>query len=191
MKIFQFNPRTLRYELVNPKKIIIYFLTIFLILFILGWWTGTTRFVVNKITHINKITDTLLIPTKKFSKTALITLLQNSNIKYPYIVLAQAELESSNFTSKLFKTNHNMFGMKYPKQRITTAENQKDGYAYYRDWIDCVHDYAMWQSLMTCEVTNEDQYFNKLSERYAEDTLYVSKLKNIITKEKLKRLFIE
>ena len=82
-----------------------------------------------------------------------------------------------------------MFGMRKARQRVTTAQGEKNEYAYYRDWIDCVYDYAMWSACVTSGLSTEIEYFNKLSERYAEDSSYVLKLKDIINKEKLKNLF--
>ena len=41
----------------------------------------------------------------------------NYGIKFPDVVLAQAVLESGQFTSKLFKSANNLFGMRIPKKR--------------------------------------------------------------------------
>ena len=82
-----------------------------------------------------------------------------------------------------------MFGMKQPKRRVNSSDGEQNGYAYYRDWVDCVYDYNMYQLVVMCEISTEEQYLHKLSARYAEDTSYVIKLKNIINNEKLKYLF--
>ena len=113
------------------------------------------------------------------------------NIKYPHIVLAQAKQESGHFTSRIFKQNHNMFGMRKARQRITSAQDEKNTYAFYRDWMDCVYDMGMYQSSVMCNVSNENEYFAKLGARYAEDPMYITRLKNIIEKEKLKTIFEE
>ena len=54
-----------------------------------------------------------------------------------------------------------------------------------------MYDYCLYQSSVMCNVTDEDGYFAKLGEKYAEDPTYVSKLKNIIQRDKLKSLFEE
>lgn len=126
-----------------------------------------------------------------FSEESLIELLKDTNIKYPYIVLAQAKMESGNYTSNIFKENNNLFGMKCAKIRITTSLGTKNGHAYYRDWVDCVYDYAMFQSAIMCEVQTESEYFDKLRDRYAEDSTYVSSLINMINKQDLKKYFKE
>lgn len=189
MKIFKYNTKTLSFESIKPYKLWLSILSALLILFLIGWASGTNKYIINKIINKTEITDTLVVHGQKFSEKALVELLRDCHAKYPHIVLAQAKLESGNFTSKLFKNNNNMFGMKRARQRVTTAQGEKNEYAYYRDWIDCVYDYIMWSACSTDEISNESEYFGILSEKYAEDTTYVSKLKNIIKKEKLETLF--
>ena len=150
---------------------------------------SSSNIIINKIIHINQVDTTIVTQSKPFSEEALIELLKDCNMKYPHIVLAQAKVESGNFKSKLFKQNHNMFGMRKARQRITTAQSEKNTYSFYRDWMDCVYDYAMYQSTVMCTISNEDEYFARLGERYAEDPAYVNKLKEIIKNEKLKTIF--
>ena len=191
-KIFIFDKETLTFKNIKTQsyvKVGTYLIGAFAILFILGWLSGTNNYIVQKFTHKTEVTDTLIIHGERFSEDALIILFKECNVKYPHIVLAQAKLESGNFKSKIFKQNNNMFGMRKARQRITSAQSEKDTYAYYRDWIDCVHDYGMYQSAMMCNVANEVEYFTKLDERYAEDTTYISKLKHIIEAQNLKEIF--
>jgi uncharacterized FlgJ-related protein len=185
-KLLCYNKEKLVYESVHPKVYLIYVIILFIV-FGLGWITSTNT-VINKIINKRQV-DTLVFHTTPFSEESLIVLLKECKIKYPHIVLAQAKLESNNFKSEAFKRNNNMFGMKRAYQRITTAQNKKDTYAVYRDWVDCVYDYAMYQSEVMCSVSSEEQYFNKLGERYAEDTMYVAKLKKMIESKKLKVIF--
>lgn len=191
-KIFVFDKESLTFKNIKTQsyiKVGTYLVGAFAVLFILGWLSGTNNYIINKFINTTEVTDTLTIHGQPFSEEALVETLKNCNVKYPYIVLAQAKLESGHFSSKVFKQNHNMFGMRKAHQRITAAESEKSGYAFFRDWKDCVYDMGMWQSEMTCDVNNEDEYFNKLHEKYAEDTTYVDKLKFIIKKEHLKILF--
>ena len=124
-----------------------------------------------------------------FSEADLIQELQRLNIKFPHIVLAQAKLESSTFSSNIFRYNHNLFGMKEAKQRITTAVGTSRNHAYYADWIESVYDYAFYQASYLGDIKTEEEYFRYLGHRYAQDPNYVSKLKNMIEKEKLKTKF--
>ena len=189
MGLFYFNKERLVYEKV-PFKTYIKGIGVVGVVFALGWISSTNE-IINKIIHINQVDTTIVTQSKPFSEEALIELLKDCNMKYPYIVLAQAKIESGHFKSKVFKQNHNMFGMRKARQRITTSQSEKNTYAFYRDWMDCVYDYAMYQSTVMCAVSNEDEYFARLGERYAEDPNYVAVLKQVIKKEKLKSIFEE
>lgn len=183
-KLFFYNKEKLVYEPIKWSGYA-YYIGIPVATFGLGWALSTNTY----ITNIIHRTDTIQNGNVGFSEDALIGLIKDCNIKYPYIVLAQAKLESSHFTSELFKKNNNMFGMKKARRRITSSQDEKGSYAYYRDWMDCIYDYAMYQSEVMCSVSNEDEYFAKLKERYAEDPQYVDKLRYIIKTEKLKNIF--
>jgi hypothetical protein len=185
-KLFYHNKEKCTYEPIKLKGYIPG-LGVLVITFGLGWASNAK--VVTRIFHGKS--DTIVVRSAEFSERALIEMLMDCNVKYQHIVLAQAKLESGNFTSRIFKQNHNMFGMRKARQRITSAQEEKDTYAFYRDWIDCVYDYAMYQSSVMCSVSNENEYFAKLGARYAEDPMYVTRLKAIIEKEKLKTVFEE
>jgi len=45
------------------------------------------------------------------------------------LITAQAGFETGNFTSVIFKENNNLFGMKLPKVRKTTAIGENRGHA--------------------------------------------------------------
>lgn len=184
-KLFYYNKKTLNFETIKPVHYF-HFIWVIIIIFMLGYLSRGT--IIEKIFHKG---ETIFIHPKPFSEDKLIELLNKCNVKFPHIVLAQAKLESNNFTSKIFNQNHNMFGMRKARQRITTANLEKDTYAFYETWTDCVYDYCMYQSSVMCNISTEDEYFTKLGERYAEDSLYIFKLKKIIQTEKLKSIFEE
>jgi flagellum-specific peptidoglycan hydrolase FlgJ len=105
-------------------------------------------------------------------------------IKFPDIVFAQAVLESGHFQSQLFINQNNLFGMKAPKRRETTAVNKgKQGYALYDTWTSSLYDYQLWQQSMlkNRENTTRSQYFALLGRVYASDKKYVSSLKRVIS----------
>lgn len=106
------------------------------------------------------------------------------NFKYPHIVLAQAKLESSNFTSTIFKENNNLFGMKQARTRPTTATGTQRSHAIYKDWKDSIVDYALYSQTYLSGKT-ETEYYAYLGRNYAEDPSYVVKLRNIVERENL------
>ena len=84
-------------------------------------------------------------------------------IPCPSIVLAQARLETGNFTSRVCKTKHNLFGIR-----------TKRGYKTYRRWQDSVSDY---KRLISSRYHGGDYYAFLRRIGYAEDKNYITKLK--------------
>ena len=61
-------------------------------------------------------------------------------------VIAQIKHETGHLTSDLCIKSHNLCGMKFPKIRETTAIGKdKNNYAIYNSWYDCVVDIGLWQ----------------------------------------------
>lgn len=97
------------------------------------------------------------------------------DIQHPEIVMAQCRLETGNCSSGLCKANHNLFGMKLPKQRETTALGERYNHAYYKSWRDSVKDYKLWQDRF---YNGEDDYYQFLKNQgYATSKTYIQKLK--------------
>lgn len=95
------------------------------------------------------------------------------------IVYAQMKIESGNYSSGLAKNNNNYFGMKHPTTRFNCSLKEKNGYAYYQNWCYSILDYKLWQ-LKYANGLSRDEYLNKLQKVYAEDTMYIQKIKKII-----------
>lgn len=57
---------------------------------------------------------------------------------------AQAAHETANFTSSIFKENNNLFGMKRPVIRQTTAIGENKGHAVYSSIEDSIKDMALY-----------------------------------------------
>lgn len=107
-------------------------------------------------------------------------------IDHAEIVLAQMLIETSHFTSDVFKENKNMCGMKLPKQRPTTAIGVNRGHAVYKNWKESVIDIAIWQSIYGRRLTR-DEYLKMLEKNgYAEDGSYIKTINNKIKSESRK-----
>lgn len=98
-------------------------------------------------------------------------------IEHPHIVIAQAILETGNFTSDLAVNNNNLFGMKMPTKRATTAISVRKKHAVFNTWKESVIDYALYQTTYRRNLT-ESQYYDKLK-TYAEDEKYIEKVKQL------------
>ena len=84
-------------------------------------------------------------------------------LPHPEIVLAQARLETGNFTSRRCRVDHNIFGIKHGRQ-----------YAKYRRWQDCVSDY---KRRISSRYRSGDYYVFLKRIGYAREKRYVDKLK--------------
>ena len=92
--------------------------------------------------------------------------LVKQGVPHARIVLAQARLESGNFTSRRCKVDHNLFGMKRGKR-----------YARYSHWRESVADY---KRRISSRYKGGDYYDFLLRINYAEENEYCNKLKNIV-----------
>ena len=113
-----------------------------------------------------------------FSEEALLSFMKELKIKYPETVLAQARLETGNFTSDIFKENHNLFGMKVAGKRPTSALGVHRGHAQYRNWKDSVVDYALFQSFIIAKLPNNniEEYRNYIQKFYSETSDYLTRI---------------
>lgn len=124
------------------------------------------------------------IENQEFTSENLITYILEKEIKHPQIVYAQALVETGWFTSKIFRENKNLFGMREPNKRETTALGTKYKHAYYSSWKESVDDYLLWQKMFKkTPIETETDYFKLLRARYAEDKRYVEVLKIVIKRD--------
>ena len=91
-------------------------------------------------------------------------------LPHPDIVLAQARLETGNFTSKMCRTKHNLFGIKHGR-----------AYASYRRWQDCVTDY---KRRISSRYKGGDYYAFLTRIGYAQDKNYSRKVAEIVRTSK-------
>lgn len=111
-----------------------------------------------------------------------------SNIRFPEVAFAQAILESGHFKSKVARQNNNLFGMRMPKQRKTTAIGTNGGYARYKSWQASVRDYKLWQDNLFKRYPNMtlSQFKSYVDRRYSTSENYIAKINSIIKTNRLK-----
>jgi uncharacterized FlgJ-related protein len=185
MKLYRYNPNTLEYKripyLYNIFKTIV---LIFGASFLLG---GKTPLKTEYITDTESII--LIQDQNKFTEEKLIAKIKELNFKFPHIVLAQAKLETGTYSSRIFKENNNLFGMKEARVRLNLAQGTQYGHAYYNDWEESVMDYALWYASYASDCRSEKQLYRLLDRQYAEADQYVSSLKHIVLTENLTEIF--
>lgn len=185
MKFYKYNQSTLQYEPIPHLSKVLKGLAIFLLLF--GFIGATSE---KEDNYIITAEDVLLVNSQnEFTEDKFISMLDEINLPYPHITLAQAKLETGNFTSKIFTENHNSFGQKEAKVRINLARGTQYGHAYYNNWEESILDYAFWYSTYASKCKSEEEFYQLLDKVYAEDELYSKKLKNMVEEEQLKELF--
>src|SRR6187402_1570007 len=108
--IYIFNKEKLDYE--KPSKMFLFKWSVALFIMFLSLSFAMSKFVYKDIILREEAKLIVLKENNKFSKKDLKEYLLQLNIKFPNIVLAQAELESGHFKSVMFKENNNLFGMK-------------------------------------------------------------------------------
>lgn len=135
--------------------------------------------------------EVMLIMSKynEFSADKLKNEIKKRNFKFPHIIYAQAILETGNFKSIVFKENNNLFGMKQAKQRVNIAVETQLNHAYYDNWRESLEDYGYYYCSYLNKIETEEEYFNYLSQSYAESPNYVERLKKIIDSLNLKKEF--
>ena len=125
----------------------------------------------------------------KFTKEKFVSELKRLNIKQPHIVMAQSIIETGHWNSKIFKENHNLFGMREASVRINTAVGTQNNHAYYDTWMESIYDYAFYQCRYLGGLRTEAEYYAYLGANYAEDPDYVNVVKGVVKRERLKELF--
>jgi hypothetical protein len=126
--------------------------------------------------------------------------LEKNNILCQEEVFAQIMIESGYLSSYLTRHTNNLLGMRYPFRRTTEAiglylpaskeivnGNQSElkkfrtqnHYAVFATWQDCIKDYKHWQDE---SFKLKDRYLTFLGMYYAEDTLYVQKIRKLASK---------
>ena len=121
-----------------------------------------------------------------FSEEKVREYLKKLRVKYVDVAVAQMKLESANGTSKIFREGNNLFGMREPGRRPTTALGTRNNHAYYSHWRQSVIDYALFQAYVG-NITNlatEEDWLDYIGKVYAEATAYKQTLKSIMQKSK-------
>lgn len=185
MRLYKFDKEKLAYKQVNLLKITLLLVgSMGLILFL-------SSFVLNKksTVYIQGEKEIVITNEREFTKQSLVAEIKKYNFRYPEIVYAQAVIESGGFSSPVFKSNNNLFGLREAKQRVTTAQGTDNNHAFYHDWQASVADRAIYEASYLRTLNTESDYMQYLDRNYAEAANYTIALRNYIIKNKIKNLF--
>lgn len=104
----------------------------------------------------------------ELNDSTLYLALLHYEVKHPKAVLAQAKLESGNFTSRHCRINNNFLGL---------YNSRKGKYFTFDHWTDCIIGY---KDMVECKLREGEDYYDFLLRiGYAEDPSYIYKVKQI------------
>lgn len=98
---------------------------------------------------------------------------------YPEILVAQAKLESGNYTSNIFKNTCNLYGMKKVGKRQTTQNGTYNGYGVYNNWCLSALDRMLWDMFTFKNVKPSREEYLKALEQYAETPNYIELINSL------------
>jgi len=190
MKFYYYNESDLSYNKVRVLPIALFIIIAGILSYMYGYLEGRQ----DQIVHLTPQEKEIILlnvsdTTSEFSQEKMVSLMKELNMKFPHIVYAQSLIETGHFDSKIFHENHNLFGMKQARTRVTTAQGTQYNHAYYENWRESVYDYAFYQCRYLSGLKNEEEYLAYLGRSYAEDPNYLSKIRNLVKKENLRELF--
>lgn len=119
------------------------------------------------------------------SHETLALAIRDMDIQHPEWVYRQAILESGGLSSRLVRTQNNLFGMKMPRKRDTFASGPgSNRYAKYNSWAHSVADYKLYQG----EKEIKDYKTFLKSRKYSETGNYIERLKSIKVSERILKI---
>jgi hypothetical protein len=123
------------------------------------------------IPSVFKIHDTVLVADSvldiKLTEKEILKELIKQGCVLPNVAFAQMKIETGNFKSAICKENRNIAGIKTSKSKYVAGMNR--GHCSYKTYKDCIKDY----------VRIQNRYLKNIDGRYAENPLYVQKLKSM------------
>jgi uncharacterized FlgJ-related protein len=188
--LYKFNKSNLIHEKISFKsylKVLCFISAIFTSSLYVSYYNGRMR-ALEGMSDVERIIE--IKEHDVFHQDKLVEMMKSLNVKYPWIPMAQSIVETGHWKSHIFKENHNLFGMKEAKQRVTTAQGTQNNHAYYSTWRESVYDYAFYQARYLGQINSESDYYAYLDASYAENPNYIAAIKKAIEEYKLKELFL-
>ena len=112
--------------------------------------------------------DVSFLKAKELNDSILYLALVHYNVRHPKIVLAQAKLESGNFTSNHYKKRNNFLGL---------YDSKRKEYYKFNHWTDCIQGY---KDMIEYKLRDNENYYNFLRRiKYATSENYIRQIKQI------------
>jgi uncharacterized FlgJ-related protein len=117
------------------------------------------------------LVDTLIDIDDTFSVINLKKYLEQIKAPHARVIYSIAKHES-HFSSNLFRSHNNMFGMKNPKRRPTLSTHKGDGWAKFEHWTQSIDDFILYMKFTGGYEVSEKQFLAKIDSRYANRSGY-------------------
>lgn len=115
-----------------------------------------------------EVCDTSFLNVNELNDSILYLALVHYEVKYPKAVLAQAKLESGNYTSKHYRTKNNFLGL---------YNSREKEYFKFNHWSECILAY---KDMIEYKMKDGEDYYDFLIRiEYASDPTYTYKVKRI------------
>lgn len=118
--------------------------------------------------QVVEVRDTSFLEITELNDSILYLALVHYDIKHPKAVLAQAKLESGNYTSSHCRNRNNFLGL---------YDSRKKEYFKFSHWTDCIQGY---KDMIEYKLKENEDYYRFLKRiGYASDPSYIEKVKRI------------
>lgn len=122
-------------------------------------------------TNIEKVCDTSFLASNELNDSILYLALIYYEVKHPKTVLAQAKLESGNYTSNLCAEGNNFLGL---------YNSRRKEFFRFDHWTDCIIAY---KEMVEYKLLDKENYYDFLERiGYAEASNYVQVVKQVESK---------
>ena len=115
-----------------------------------------------------EVCDTSFLNVNELNDSILYLALVHYEVKYPKAVLAQAKLESGNYTSSHYRNRNNFLGL---------YNSRRKEYFRFNHWSECILAY---KDMVEYKLRDEEDYYQFLDRiGYAENPNYIRLVKQI------------
>ena len=139
-----------------------------IILIILFCFVSMSFHDVNVIPKQQDVEDTSFLNVNELNDSILYLALVHYEVKYPKAVLAQAKLESGNYTSSHYRNRNNFLGL---------YNSRRKEYFRFNHWSECILTY---KNMVEYKLKEGEDYYQFLKRiGYAENPNYIKLVKQI------------
>jgi len=184
MELYKYDKDQLSYKKVKYVNWLKLWTIITAVFFLYGIAKPADVEIVEKLTPVERYI--VINEATKFTEEKFVEEIKRLNFNFPHIVYAQSYVETGAWTSRIYRENNNLFGMKEAMVRAHLAVGTRHKHAYYNNWKESIYDYALYYSEYLSDIRDEDQYIDYVNQRYAEHPEYDKMLYSILPKAKEK-----